>query len=119
MSDCANGGRSVYLKPDGEGVMRVRFEFDVHGANMLPDWDYAFELNGRTLVGITVNGERWAPERTCTMRRVYAGYPCHDWKCSACGKIHNSLRAGQWCPRCGAHTVRVVDKDGRRLGDGA
>lgn len=62
MSDCANSGRSVYLRPEGHDVMRVRFEFDVHGQNMKPDWDYAFALNGRTLVGVTIDGVRWAPE---------------------------------------------------------
>ena len=62
MSDCANGGRSVYLKPDGNDVMRVHFEFNVHGQNMLPHWDYAFALNGRTLVGVTIDGVRWVPE---------------------------------------------------------
>lgn len=62
LSDCANGGRNVYLKPEGNDVMRVHMEFDTHGQNMKPDWDYAFALNGRTLVGVTINGVRWVPE---------------------------------------------------------
>lgn len=88
--------------------MRLHADFDVHGAGMKPDWDYSLSLNGRELVGITVDGVPWTPERTCTLERTYVGYPCSDWTCSACGKIHTDNDAREHCPRCGARVVRVV-----------
>lgn len=61
MSDCSNGGRNVYQRPRGRDVMRVHMDFDVHGQNMRPDWDYPFALNGRELKGISVDGVPWEP----------------------------------------------------------
>ena len=58
-------------------------------------------------VAIEVMGVRFNRARECTMTQTYAGYPCADWQCSACGKTHNAPRANEFCPRCGA-IVREV-----------
>ena len=46
----------------------------------------------------------------CTLTVEYAGDPCNDYRCSACGKLHNAPRANAFCPRCGARVALVVEK---------
>lgn len=64
---------------------------------------------------IEVDGVRFTMERTCTLTREFHGTPCSDWRCSECGKISNSPRPGEHCPRCGAKVTRVEDADGTPL----
>ena len=56
---------------------------------------------------IVVAGVRFERVRECVMTQTYAGYPCADWECSACGKTHNAPRTHLVCPRCGA-VIREV-----------
>ena len=44
---------------------------------------------------------------TCTLTVEYEGSPCCDFRCSACGKVHNASRIGLFCPRCGARVKGV------------
>ena len=48
---------------------------------------------------------------TCVLTVEYEGYPCSDYRCSSCGKLHNAPRPGAYCPRCGA-IVREVRLEG-------
>ena len=59
MSDCANGGRGVYARPDGHGTLRLRIEF--HGGEK--PWEYPVALNGRHVRAVYVGGERYVPAR--------------------------------------------------------
>ncbi len=45
---------------------------------------------------------------TCTMTVEYEGSPCSDYRCSRCGKVHNTPRVGPFCPRCGASVTSVI-----------
>lgn len=62
---------------------------------------------------------------TCELTVEYEGYPCSDFRCSACGKVHNAPAPQPFCPRCAAEVVGVsfegVDGDqdpGRGKWDG-
>lgn len=64
------------------------------------------------ITAIEVCGIRFAREKTCSMATEFRGTPCNDYRCSACGKLHNAPRAHSYCPRCGA---KVTDVDGRSV----
>ena len=49
---------------------------------------------------------------TCTLTVVYRGYPCSDFLCSSCGKIHNAPHPDAFCPRCGAVVAEVIEVSG-------
>lgn len=57
MSDCRNGGRTVYERPEGMPVMRIRVEF----AGAVEPWVYPLALNGRVVDAIYVDGMRMVP----------------------------------------------------------
>ena len=59
---------------------------------------------------IEVYGIRFEPVAECEMTTEYEGYPCSDYRCSACGKVHSAPRAHERCPRCGAKVTRVDGK---------
>ena len=65
-----------------------------------------------SITAIEVYGIRFARERKCSMTTEFEGTPCNDYRCSACGKLHNAPRVHSHCPRCGA---KVTDVDGRPL----
>ena len=48
---------------------------------------------------------------TCRLVVEFEGYPCNDYRCTACGKVHNAPRANGYCPRCGAKVEEVVYAD--------
>ena len=76
---------------------------------------------------IEVYGIRFEPVAECEMTTEYEGYPCSDYRCSACGKVHSAPRAHERCPRCGAkvtrgrrqaHTRPEVCRNGYMFGNG-
>ena len=64
------------------------------------------------LTAIEVQGIRFNREVECEMTTELEGYPCNDYRCSACGKLHTAPRANERCPRCGA---KVTKLDGREI----
>ena len=84
---------------------------------------YARFVNGseRRADFVEIDGERFAPERTCTMELTFEGDPCSDYRCGACGKVQAVCNAlpmtvPRWhCVRCGARCVRRVDVEGREM----
>lgn len=100
MSDCR------VPEPQGYDVARLRIEF---GDGEVP-WMYPLALNGRSIRGVYVDGERYTHERTC---HAIAIYNMHDeWcgdECSACGYEWYEDEPN-YCPRCGAR-VKEGDDD--------
>lgn len=91
---------------DPKPALPIRVEFDRGRA-----WEHPLALNGRKVEGVFVDGVEHFPRRdACDMSLVYEGYPCSDWKCSTCGKIHSAPRLHNYCPRCGAP---IESADGR------
>lgn len=46
-----------------------------------------------------VNGERYVPERTCTMLEARGLF---EWRCSACNEYNDHPTIPNYCPYCGA-----------------
>jgi len=51
-----------------------------------------------------------------TMKETYEGWPCSDFTCGECGKVHTAprLMPGEHCPRCGARVDEVEYANGRK-----
>lgn len=49
------------------------------------------------------------------MIETFRGWPCSDWTCSRCGKVHTAhwTAPGEYCPRCGRVVARIEWINGR------
>ena len=90
------------------GVKRVADTVDIDGETFgrQPE-DETWHMRSGRIVAIERDGLVYALRETCTMTQEYAGYPCSDFRCSACGKVHNAPHADEFCSRCGAMVVGV------------
>ena len=107
MSDCSPNAWAVprHRDPLGEDGNELVLDAYIH-----PDL-----LDGVRTVRIRqVPGAVFHRRGKCTLTVEMEGYPCNDYRCSACGKMHNAPRAGAYCPRCGAFVTGVehADRDG-------
>lgn len=114
MSDCSNSSMAPY------DVCRLRIEFECEET----PWMYPLALNGRTIKGVFVNGERYERVRVCeNLGKRYSG----TWFiCSKCGaESANGTYSERWmhqdhtdeecteyngeafsyCPNCGRKVV--------------
>ena len=57
---------------------------------------------------ISYGGIEFTRRGKCVLTVEHEGYPCNDYRCSACGKVHNAPRPGSYCPRCGCLVAEVV-----------
>lgn len=105
MSDCANGGRGR----SGDTKWHVPKPEDREPGVLYQHPTYARKFY-ECLTAIEVYGIRFEPVAECEMTTEFEGYPCNDYRCSACSKVHSAPRAHERCPRCGAKVTMVDGK---------
>lgn len=97
MSDCSNTA--------GYDVLRLQADFE---GQEFP-WMYPLALNGRSIQGVYVDGERYKRAMTCRLELE----PNSDrlWWCSNCRSYHEHVSNYPWehCPRCGARVEEGGD----------
>ena len=64
-----------------------------------------------SVTAIVYGGVEFGRRGKCTLTVEYEGFPCNDYRCSACGKVHNGPRANAYCPRCGSRVEEVAYAD--------
>lgn len=101
MSDCRNGGRSVY-----EPTCTIKISFE--GDERL--WVYPLALNGRKIESVSIGGVEYEPMRECELEECSWDDGQCTWGvvCTACGYRHERETGTCWnrCPNCGAEVKR-------------
>lgn len=94
MSDCR------VPEPRGYDVARLRIEFE---GEEIP-WMYPLALNGRSIQGVFVDGERYERVRECNVIKLFSARFPHEFGNEvvelSCG--HLTSRHDSFCPKCGA-----------------
>lgn len=100
MSDCSANAWAVpkACAPMGRGEAELVIDA------LMP----AAELAGVRSVRIRqLPDEVFVRREACVLTVEYEGYPCSDFRCSACGKVHNAPAPQPFCPRCAAEVAWV------------